>query len=193
MKIYVAGSSRELERAEAAIAACRALGHKITVDWPAAMRANPADHELSPADQEHYARLDIRGVLEADLVWLLIPDRANPSAGAWFEAGVAHAAAMFSQKPRRTIASGVVGGYIFARVLDAVYETDAAALFDGIPCDDPKKADVLARNMSRVNARPWEFTIDDLKRQKPLPISSFVRASPLPRTCSKCGEHCVCP
>lgn len=132
MRIYIAGSSREIERAERAIKAVRELGHTITVDWPAAMRAEAAngkgDHALTPEEQKRYAEADLDGVAGADLVWLLIPDRENPSVGAWFEAGYALAIARYHEPSTAIVASGVVGGYIFARVLDRLFEDDAAVI-----------------------------------------------------------------
>jgi nucleoside 2-deoxyribosyltransferase len=125
IKVYVAGSSKEIERAEAAIAAVRGLGFSITFDWPAMMRASAADHELTLEEQERAALISIGGVASADIVWLLIPHPSRPSAGAWFEAGYAKA---LGDERRTWIASGPVHGYIFARVADVLFPDDDRAL-----------------------------------------------------------------
>lgn len=90
MKIYVAGSSRELDRARAAIAACRARGWQVTGDWPAEIdRAGRANRGLSLAERRGAAVSCLHGVRQADALWLLVPGEDVPSAGCWVELGVA--------------------------------------------------------------------------------------------------------
>lgn len=91
MKVYVAGSSRELDRARAAIAACRARGWHVTGDWPAeiARAGGRANRGLSPAERRGAAVSCLHGVRQADAFWLLVPGEDSPSAGCWVELGVA--------------------------------------------------------------------------------------------------------
>lgn len=72
--LYIAGSSRELDRCEAAIAYARSLDLEITCDWVASMRALAASGRL-PADrspeQQRAAIIDLRGIINARVVVLL--------------------------------------------------------------------------------------------------------------------------
>ena len=68
----------------------RAMGHEITHDWVAAIRA--AGGEANPRDAAHLQRLawsdeDIAGIETAELVWVLMPSR--PSFGCGVEFGYA--------------------------------------------------------------------------------------------------------
>ncbi len=86
LHIYVAGSSKEIERAEAMVTALRAAGHHITLDWAAEMRrAGAADKDLPIERIRGVARADLTAVDTADLVVLLTPTVDKPSAGAWSE------------------------------------------------------------------------------------------------------------
>lgn len=93
MKVYVAGSSKEIERAERVIAALRERGIEITFDWPAQVRAvgsanEGPDEVLLPALLECLEA----GVFGADIVLVLAPTK--PSTGVWVELGTAWAHAM---------------------------------------------------------------------------------------------------
>jgi hypothetical protein len=64
--VYVSGSSADIPRAEAAIAAVRAAGLCVAYDWPAVMREGTAMRE----------RVHAREVMESehcDVFWLLGP------------------------------------------------------------------------------------------------------------------------
>lgn len=87
MKIYVAGASKELDRARRVMARLRESGHEITEDWtvPVAEKgAMPAtkDARMAAADA------DIAGVYLADLFILLHPAPGVSTTGAWFELGL---------------------------------------------------------------------------------------------------------
>lgn len=103
MKIYVAGSSKDIDRCEAMVAACRAMGLEITVDWVAVMRASPPDSACDATYLETCARNDIRGVKEADVVWVVGPSVSKPSTGCWGELTAALALGkpvLYSAPPR---------------------------------------------------------------------------------------------
>ncbi len=90
MKLYIAGSSKDLDRCERAIAAVRALGHEVTFDWCAHVRSSPSGANVgSDAVLAEAARLCLAGVMRAHLLWLLVPAVDKPSAGAWWEVGAA--------------------------------------------------------------------------------------------------------
>lgn len=88
--VYVAGSSRDLERVERVIAALRAIpGVVVPVDWPAQMRAHGPDEGLPDEDRYLFAGDDAIGVGNCDAFVLLRPSADAPSAGAWVEFGMA--------------------------------------------------------------------------------------------------------
>lgn len=121
MKFYVAGSSKEIERAERIMAALRAAGHEITEDWCAQMRAEGTDDRLLSRHQRAmYDSLDARGVIECDWFWLLVPE--TESSGAWVELGIAIGnlnASMVSGNLRRSI---------FLALANELFSSDDAAL-----------------------------------------------------------------
>jgi nucleoside 2-deoxyribosyltransferase len=89
-RVYVAGSSRELERAERVIAEAQRRGFIVTQDWPAAVRAAGASNEgLTHEQRTSAARECMRGVHTADAVVLLVPAAGVETIGAWFELGYA--------------------------------------------------------------------------------------------------------
>lgn len=89
MKIYIAGSSNELERAETAISVANGAGMVVTFDWTRLVRevgdANPK--AATQSQKQHWAWNDLEGVKLADLFWLLTPK--THSVGAWVEMGFA--------------------------------------------------------------------------------------------------------
>lgn len=94
LKVYVAGASDEVARAERAIARLRGLGVEITHDWTPDVRAvaERAAGPLSLEDQERLerARVDVEAVRRADLVLFLAPDPPLATTGGGFEIGVAY-------------------------------------------------------------------------------------------------------
>lgn len=94
MRIYVAGASTEVTRAERMIAALRTAGHEITVDWTVHVRAfMKASFAAQPEgdDRRHAADEDYRGVSTAQRVVLLVPCVPSLTQGAWWEGGIADA------------------------------------------------------------------------------------------------------
>lgn len=90
LDVYVAGSSRDLERAERVIAALRAIpGVMVPVDWPFMMREHGPDEGLSDEDRQRFAKADARGACHANVLLLLRPTTEAPSAKAWVELGIA--------------------------------------------------------------------------------------------------------
>jgi hypothetical protein len=88
MKVYIAGSSREIERARSAMAAVRVMGHIITHDWTADLDAvGRPDHELSREECQPYAIRDLEAVASAEVFLFLHP--VTESTGAWTELGYA--------------------------------------------------------------------------------------------------------
>lgn len=126
-RIYVAGAAAEVQRAEAAIAAVRAIGFDIALDWTVGIReanlAGRIDADLSDTEQQRFALADLRAVETADLLWLLAPsDRRGR--GSFVELGYALG------KGVPCIVSGPDSRHcIFAALCSHEFGTDAEALF----------------------------------------------------------------
>lgn len=121
-KVYVAGGSHEIARCEDAIQALRDLGHTVVHDWPRMVRevgsANPRD--ATDDMRQAWAEQDLDGVAEADVLWLLMPEREG--FGAAVELGYAIAGGA------DIVISGPHQRSIFTVYADRVYPTDLDAL-----------------------------------------------------------------
>lgn len=92
-KIYIAGASSEIERAEKWIARCREAGIEVTSTWCDNIRkvgaANPAN--ASFIQRREWALVDLAEVKAAHVFWLLLPSNGHRTDGAWAELAYAHA------------------------------------------------------------------------------------------------------
>ena len=131
-KIYVAGPSAQIYLIEGFIAKLRAAGWTITFDWTVPVRtvgnASPDD----PKIRRDAARADMKGVLEADVLWLVQPEATSTSTGAWVELGIALGDANNRQarglSPLFMVASGASKKCIFSDLVDWRFETHDEAL-----------------------------------------------------------------
>lgn len=93
MKIYVAGASSEIERAEAMIVRLKSEGIDVTCTWTENIRkvglGNPvnASHE----QRRKWSEQDLVEVAHAQVLWFLLPRPPNATFGAWVELGFAFA------------------------------------------------------------------------------------------------------
>jgi len=123
VNVYVAGPSSEVRRCIAQIG--RILdtrGLSVTYDWTAAVTRYLAGDRFSRDELITYAQLDLAGVLNADLVWGLLPSKGHASAGLWVEIGAALADA-----DRMVLLSGVRSNCIFEHLADKYFPDDDAA------------------------------------------------------------------
>lgn len=133
MRVYVAGASREMDRCAAAMALVRELGGTITCDWVEAIRASgsPANEGKTDEERRADATEDLKGVSDADVLWLLAPE--GTSAGAWTELGYALALRSTTRhhesgRPLRIVVSGRASARsIFAALADEEIPSDIAA------------------------------------------------------------------
>ena len=100
LRVYIAGSSKELERAEKAAEMIREIpGIEIVSQWVQCIQdvgaSNPKAKEWQ---RRKWADGDLLRVARSDLFWALLP--TTPTAGLWFEWGYAR------RKLIRVIASG---------------------------------------------------------------------------------------
>lgn len=111
LKVYVAGSSDELDRAENMIMRLRAHDIAITKNWTVDVRmaghGNPP--EATDKQRRSWAVEDLNAVERADVLWLLTPLKS--SAGAWVEFGCAYRSGVeLIASPRpRSIFSALAG------------------------------------------------------------------------------------
>lgn len=89
LSLYVAGSSRDLHRVEAAMVLGRAVGFAIAYDWVAEIRAagGVANEGLSLEVARRVGRRCREAAWQADVMWVLL-DEAWRSPGAHVELGV---------------------------------------------------------------------------------------------------------
>jgi hypothetical protein len=128
LRVYIAGASLEVDRAEAMIAALRMSGKvEITYDWTRDVRG-PDGKIAQAAMNDHaareYAGADLEGVRKAHVVVVLPPHPPIGTAGMWLEFGVA-----LSTPGVRTIVAGPHARVsIFTRLADLVVERDEDAI-----------------------------------------------------------------
>lgn len=116
MRIYIAGASVEIARAERAIKAVRELGSTITHDWTISVRANGGpgkEGKLSREEQAKFASEDLSGVERCELFWYLLPDPLTRSEGAAVEFGYAQGLMACGCGPKLVMLSGNREGRIF--------------------------------------------------------------------------------
>lgn len=89
MKVYVAASSNETERAEQWIDALRRAGVEVTSTWVEEVKAHGGGNPpgASTKERQQWARDDLYGVESADILWVLVPK--DKSHGAFTELGYA--------------------------------------------------------------------------------------------------------
>jgi hypothetical protein len=130
MRIYVAASSKELDRAKWAINELRALGHTVTHDWPAEVEkvgsANPTDATIDEAAS--WSIEDLDGVDDAEVLWLLVPEADGFGAGVELGYAICLRDRTFDAPPIHIVCSGPYLRSIFTSLADALYMTDMDAL-----------------------------------------------------------------
>ena len=106
LRVYVATAFTNVVEARYWIARLKEIGGIITHDWTSdEMPVGQSELTRSLKAQEELALADIRGVLTADVLWLLSPPTGGT--GCWFELGLAYGRLgnirIISSGPRRTI------------------------------------------------------------------------------------------
>jgi nucleoside 2-deoxyribosyltransferase len=124
--IYLAGASAEIDTCKRCMRALREAGHVVTFDWTAAISeratAGLSDRDLTPEERRMFAGLDLKGVTDADLIWVLAPQPPNASTGCWAELGYALALGPY------IVVSGSWQRCIFTDLADQCFDDHDAAL-----------------------------------------------------------------
>lgn len=136
MKVYVIGSSKEMERAKTYIRLVELHPHMtLAKDWTAsfdkaAIDGFSHDSQMPLERRQHEATEDLGAVLSCDVLWMLTP--TTPSSGAWSEWGEGlafrHVKRTLGVAGMRLICSGPGHeNYIKCSLADRIFETDEAA------------------------------------------------------------------
>ena len=125
MKIYIAGSSNELQIVRPWIAVCKDIGLDITLDWTIPVEKQGDNPRNLPEEERlGFAIEDLTAIEQADIFWLLVPTN-NTGRGCWVEFG--YARAMGLQKDLITIASGDIKVSIFTAIADYAFQAHQQA------------------------------------------------------------------
>lgn len=119
MIVYVAGSSKQLDRVRNAMEALRELGHTVAHDWVSIVEAVGSAHPDDDSGRARFAKADLAAVAQADMLWLLYQDE---SVGAFWEAGYAQGRGI------PVVVSGACEGNIFVANCDWNYDRDDQCL-----------------------------------------------------------------
>ena len=121
MRVYVAGSSSEIDRAQRAMSVLRAQGHTITYDWTEKLLAAPGpDAELGDEVLREHAIDEVHAIQSSDGFLLLVP-RKKEWTSALVEFGIA-----IGQVGRFVVSSGP--RWSLFQTLARRVDTDAEAL-----------------------------------------------------------------
>jgi len=91
MKIYVAGASAEMARAESMIAVLRGNGFEVPFDWTEPVKRHGHANDVSPTVADAESTNALRHVENVDAVVCLVPPVGVDTIGLWVELGVAFA------------------------------------------------------------------------------------------------------
>ena len=87
--IYLSGASAELSLCEQWRDELILSGFILTLDWMRKIRnIGIADTHLDAEEQRHIARMDLQGVQDSEIFWLILPETSH-TFGAWVELGYA--------------------------------------------------------------------------------------------------------
>lgn len=129
MKVYIAGSTAEIDRAKSWGARLQRFGIEVISTWTTVVGehgCNPRDASLQ--QRRTWALDDIDQIRQADLFWLLVPALDRPSRGAWFELGVAWT--LIAPGCKQLIASGDTRQSIFCALAGREFDDDVDAFIE---------------------------------------------------------------
>jgi hypothetical protein len=128
LRVYVAGASREIARAEAVIAALREAGVEVTHDWTKTRRAQPGDDStLDPQVALQIATDCVSGIMNAEALLVLVPDESTH--GVLVELGVAWERGLTIHAARSPSGRGPLEALgIFGTLVDEVFDTSTHAV-----------------------------------------------------------------
>jgi nucleoside 2-deoxyribosyltransferase len=151
LKVYVAGSTMEMDRARFAMKSLKDIGIEVTSTWVDVVTGvgDPNPRAASAIDRFKWSEADLVEVKNANLIWFLVPGPNAPTRGAWLEVGYAHALG----KPG--VASGDTKSSIFLALFDEFTTDSEARVFIAKiakRCNTP--APIQAPQLAALDLRP---------------------------------------
>jgi hypothetical protein len=123
IRVYVAGSSLEMDRARRAVERLYEAGCLVTSTWinviASVGSANPTD--VSHERRRSWSVVDLAEVTLADVLWFLVPPTTVQTRGAWVELGHAYASG------KQIVCSGDSTAQSIFTALGAEFATDDEA------------------------------------------------------------------
>lgn len=124
LKLYIAASSAEMDRARAAINAATYSGFEVVSTWlDVVANVGDANPQTATRDERHrWASQDLGEVDSCDALWFLVPSESVATRGAWGELGFAYATG------KAIVCSGTNTTQSIFTALGEEFESDLAAL-----------------------------------------------------------------
>jgi hypothetical protein len=135
MKVYVAGASSEIDRAEKWMAALRAAGIEVTSTWPEVIRKVGAANPLTASreDRALWSATDLAEVSNSEALWLLLPPKGVSTSGMYVELGYG---VLFGAMAQQARGLGVAGTPNFWLLGSGTETSIFTALADHFPTDE---------------------------------------------------------
>lgn len=200
--IYIAGGSRELERAKRAIAWVREDGWHVTHDWTVSIEAaraqNLTDADLIREERRKHAIDDTIAVMRADAFWFLVPDKSVYTNGSFSELGIASAMLLLRVGRERVPQEGT------PRIFSSRSRTGQDSIWmefgELVECDTELSADLAVRDMLRELSKPivmpsfvYEVTYSGVRldgfKTKPPGVCSLAECNERAGRFGYCTEH----
>lgn len=118
-RIYVASAVEQLVLVDHYVSRLKEAFFDVTYEWTADVRENgfKPDVDLSPTVRRFVAKMDSRGVSEANIVWVLTPAHKHQGCGMWVELGMA-----LAQKKRVVLSGPLCRRTVFSELAEACFE-----------------------------------------------------------------------
>ena len=122
--VYVASATEQYALVEHYIDRLRLAGIEISFEWTPDYKAGgfKPDAKLSDIHRRYIAKMDARGVRDADLVWVMTPEVKEHGCGMWVEMGIAIALS------KRVVVSGPLAKRtVFSELAEVCFTTHEEA------------------------------------------------------------------
>lgn len=159
-RVYVAGSSKELHRADHAMMTLRGRGFRVTKDWVQEIRNHDGKANRGiPIDVCRRLASNARDAVNfADFLVLLLPSPGNESIGLWVEFGIWLGRPYGSYPNTRSIASGGFLGELAVPRDDDPEEIVSRSIFLS-RCDHATRTDSDAFDWVEMQARNLGYDV----------------------------------
>lgn len=134
-RIYVASAVEQMTLVEHYVGRLKESGFEMSYEWTPDVRANgfKPDVHLTQTTRRFIAKMDAKGVEDADTVWVLTPTVKHVGCGMWVELGIA-----IALKKRLIVSGALCRRTVFTELAEACFE-DHENAFSHL-CDRAKVA-----------------------------------------------------